>query len=114
MAGDRPRQRRWLFGRSARGAQRMGDDLGRLLVAAQPQERRVAQRTVVGPLGIMDLGDEMRAAPDDAGTLRMVARHRRLLDADAVERLGQVDAILLLEAGADLAAETQVAPGTAV
>jgi hypothetical protein len=45
----------------------LADDVARRLVFAQAPERRVAEASVVGPLGELDLGHELGPDPVDAG-----------------------------------------------
>ena len=94
---------------AVRGRRRLlaDDGLGRLVVA-QALEGGMAERAGGGPLGELDLGDQLRLGEDGA-LLRLAALEGADLAAQRLEALGEQPQHVLGEAGPDLAGEAQVA-----
>src|SRR3954470_9016162 len=89
----------------------LADDVARGLVLPQPEEARVAQATVGGPLGEADLRHELRLDPGGAAHAGdLVVARERARGPLAASHLGtELAQHRAVEAGADLAGVDQLA-----
>ena len=104
QSSPRPRAERWDARRSRRF---LADHVGRRLVVAQALVGGVAQGAGVGPLGELDLGDEL-GLDEDRALLRLAALERARLVSQRLEPLAQQPQVRVAEAGADLAGVAQL------